>query len=227
MLPISDGHSIFEKSSVMARLERPKNPTLEQIQQAQAQHRLVMETPQIPPFDQGNLSVLMEYLEKIASLENRRQKARQAGDPERVTEIRAAQKKLARSEQAQLLRKFEMVRWGRVLAGALAQGVVLSLFVSLIFLAFTRHWSWSPLMLLTLPILWVVMMWNVAPPVWTGSGSPKRARKLARALGRRTETAGVYALVARPWLTAVVVWKMPRQLWAAYKASKAAKGKKK
>ncbi|MBI4459396.1 MAG: hypothetical protein HY648_04990 [Acidobacteria bacterium] len=211
----------------MARLERQRNPTLEEIQQAQAQRRLLMETPQIPPFDKGNLSTLTDFLEKIASLENRRKKARLSGDLDRVTEIKAAQKKLARSEQAQLLRKFEMIRWGRILAGALAQGAVLSLLVSLIFFAFTRNWSWSPLMLVSMPILWVAMMWNVAPPMWATSGSPKRARKLARALGRRTETAGVYALVAKPWLTAVVLWKMPPQLWAAYKASRAAKAKKK
>ena len=50
----------------MARFERQKNPTMEQLQQASAQHRLVMETPQIPPFDQGNLSTLTDHLEKIA-----------------------------------------------------------------------------------------------------------------------------------------------------------------
>ena len=47
----------------MPRVERTKNPTLEQIQQAQAQHRRIMETPQIPPFDQGNLSLLTVHLE--------------------------------------------------------------------------------------------------------------------------------------------------------------------
>ena len=61
----------------MPRVERAKNPSLEQIQQAQAQHRLVMETPQIPPFDQGNLNQLTDHLEKLASLENRRQKAKE------------------------------------------------------------------------------------------------------------------------------------------------------
>src|SRR3990167_5748365 len=88
------------KQSGMPRIERQKNPTLEQLQQAQAQHRLVMETPQIPPFDQGNLSALMDYLEKVASLETRRQKAKLAGDSERMTEIRANQKKMAASEAA-------------------------------------------------------------------------------------------------------------------------------
>src|SRR3990167_4950735 len=88
------------KQSGMPRVERQKNPTMEQLQQAQAQHRLVMETPQIPPFDQGNLSALMDYLEKIASLENRRQKAKQSGDVERAAELRANQKKLARSDPA-------------------------------------------------------------------------------------------------------------------------------
>ena len=211
----------------MPRIERQKNPTLEQLQQAQAQHRLVMETPQIPPFDQGNLSALMDYLEKIASLENRRQKAKQAGDRERVTEIRSAQRKLAGSEQAQTLRKFEMTRWGRVLAGALAQGAVLSLVLSLLWLAIFREWHWRPLALITMPLLWFLLMWNLAPPVLGATGSPKRARKLARALTRRTQTAGVYALVARPWLTAVVLWKMPRQIWMAYKSRKAAGPKKK
>ena len=88
----------------MPRIERAKNPSLEQIQQAQAQHRLVMETPQIPPFDQGNLSVLMEHLEEVASLENRRQKAKLAGDSERMKEIQTAQRKLAQSDPARLLR---------------------------------------------------------------------------------------------------------------------------
>lgn len=207
----------------MPRIERAKNPSLEQIQQAQAQHRLVMETPQIPPFDQGNLSVLMDYLEKIASLQNRRQKAKLAGDPERTKEIRTAQRKLAQAEPARLLRRFELIRWGRIFGGALAQGMAVSLLVSLLQLAITQSWSWSPLSLITLPILWLVLMWNLAPPVWSASVSPKRARKLARALGRRTETAGVYALVARPWLAARVLWKLPPQLWAAYKARRAKK----
>ena len=210
----------------MPRIERQKNPTLEQVQQAYAQHRLVMETPQIPPFDQGNLSSLMDYLEKIASLENRRQKAKQSGDVERAAELRANQKKLARSDPARLLRKFELTRWGRVLAGALAQGVVLSVLITLLWLAITGGWSWSPLALVTMPILWVVVMWNLAPPVFGASGSPKRARKLGRALSRRTQTAGVYALVARPWLTAVVLWKLPRQVWTSYKARKASKAGK-
>jgi len=209
----------------MARVERQKSPTVEQLQQAQAQHRMVMETPQIPPFDQGNLSALMDHLEKMASLENRRQKAKLAGDMDRVAEMRASQAKLAASENGRLLRQFEMTRWGRILAGALAQGAVFSLFVSLIQLAITREWSWSPLSLITFPILWVVMMWGVAPPVFGPSAAPKRVRKLARALGRRTQTAGVYSLVARPWLTAVVLWKMPGQVWTAYKARKAAKKK--
>src|SRR3990167_355183 len=90
------------KQSGMPRVERTKNPTLEQIQQAQAQHRLIMETPQIPPFDQGNLSALMDHLEKVASLENRRQKAKLAGDPERIAELRVTQQKLAQSESARL-----------------------------------------------------------------------------------------------------------------------------
>jgi len=193
-----------------------------------------METPQIPPFDQGNLSLLTDHLEKIASLENRRQKAKQkskfAADADEKAEVQAAetdfrakQKKLAQSDAARLLRKFEMTRWSRILAGSLAQGVVLSLFISLLWLALARVWSWSPLALLTPPLLWITLMWGQAPPVLSRSPSPKRARKLARALGRRTETAGLYSLVARPWLTAVVMWKMPRQLWAAYKARKAAK----
>ena len=175
----------------MVRVERKRNPTLEELQQAHAQRRMVMETPQIPPFDQGNLSTMMDLLEKIASMENRRQKAKLSGDTARVEEIRASQKKLASAEQGQMLRNFEMAFWGRVLAGALAQGVALSLFLSLL-------------------------------PVLTTSASPKRARKLARALSRRTQTASVYALVAKPWLTAVAIWKMPPQLWAAYKSQKAA-----
>ncbi|OFV93846.1 MAG: hypothetical protein A3F68_08080 [Acidobacteria bacterium RIFCSPLOWO2_12_FULL_54_10] len=200
---------------------------MEQIQQAQAQHRLVMEPPQIPPFDQGNLAVLIEFLEKMASLENRRQKAKLAGDPERMNEIKAAQKKLAQTEQWALLRKFELVRWGRILLGALAQGAVMSVVITLIYYAFARQWSISPLTLILFPLMWVFLIWNIAPPVMTVTGSPKRARKLGRALSRKTQTAGVYALVARPWLTAVVFWKMPRQLWQAYKAEKAAKAKKK
>jgi hypothetical protein len=207
----------------MARLERQKSPSLEQIQKAYEQRRLVMETPQIPPFDQGNLSVLMEFLEKVASLENRRQKAKLAGDQDRVAEMRANQKKLAQSEQARLLRTFERTRWGRVLAGALAQGTVLSIFVSLLQLLLTRQWHWSPLTFVSIPILWGLLMWSLAPPVLGTAGSPKRARKLSRALSRRTQTAGVYALVARPWLTATVLWKLPPQLWAAYKARKAGK----
>ena len=216
----------------MPRVERAKNPSLEQLQQAQAQHRLVMETPQIPPFDQGNLRVLTDHLEKLASLENRRQKVRQksklAIDNEEKaairaseTDLRARQKKLAQSDGARLLREFERVRWARVLAGALGQGVVISLLVSLLWLALFREWGWSILSLLTPVVFWIILMWNNAPAVLTSSPSPKRARKLARALGRRTETAGLYSLVARPWLTAVVLWKMPRQVWQAYKARKA------
>jgi len=177
----------------------------------------------------------MDHLEKIASLENRRQKVKQkakfAADAEEKAEIRAAetdfrakQKKLAQSEAARLLRRFEMIRWGRILAGALAQGAVLSLFFSLLDLALIHgQWHWSPLALVTPPILWFTLMWGQSPPVLSRSPSPKRARKLARALSRRIETAGLYALVARPWLTAVVVWKIPRQLWMAYKARKAQK----
>ena len=208
----------------MPRIERAKNPTLEQIQQAQAQHRLVMETPQIPPFDQGNLSLLMDHLEKAASLENRRQKAKLAGDAGRMAEIRAAQQKLAQSDAARLLRRFEVIRWGRILAGALAQGAALSLFFTLSDLALIhRQWHWSPLSLVTPLIFWVIVIWRYAPPVWGKSSSPKRARKLARALSRRTETAGFYSLVARPWLAAVVFWKLPRQLWLSYKARKSPK----
>jgi hypothetical protein len=127
------------------------------------------------------------------------------------------------SEPARLLRAFEMTRWSRVLAGAAAQGVVLSLLTSLLLLPFTGRWSWSPLSFLLMPILWVILTWSLAPPVLGASPSPKRARKLAKALGRRMQTAGMYALVARPWLTAVVLWKVPRQLWTAYRARKAAK----
>ena len=215
----------------MPRIERAKNPSIEQIQQAQAQHRLVMETPQIPPFDQGNLNALTDHLEKLASLENRRQKAQQkskvALDADEKAEIQAAeadfrakQKKLAQSEAAKMLRQFEKIRWGRILAGAFAQGAVISLVVSLIWLALFREWSWSILALLTPPLFWVILMWGNAPPVLTSAPSPKRARKLARALGRRMETAGLYSLVARPWLTAIVLWKMPRQIWQARKAGK-------
>ena len=206
----------------MARLERQKNPTIEQMQQAAAQHRLVMETPQIPPFDQGNLSALMDHLEKAASLENRRRKAKLAKETERIDEIRASQKKLAQTEGARQLREFEKTRWMRILAGAAAQGVALSLLVSLLQLAFTRSWSWSPLTFLIMPIMWVVLMWNLAPPVFGVTASPKRSRKLAKALSRRLQTAGVYSLVAKPWLTAVVLGKMPKQFLAAYRARKAA-----
>ena len=142
----------------MPRIQRAKNPTLEQIQQAQAQHRLVMETPQIPPFDQGNLSLLMDHLEKVASLENRRQKAKQAADAERMAEIRVTQRKLAQSDGARLLRRFELIRWGRILAGGLAQGAALSLFFSLIFLLLYQNLVWFALPVLTPPILWVVVM---------------------------------------------------------------------
>ena len=207
----------------MARIERQKNPTIEQMQQAAAQHRMVMETPQIPPFDLGNLSALTDHLEKMASLENRRQKAKLAGDTARVAEIRASQKKLAQSDGARQLKSFELTRWGRILAGAAAQGAVLSLFFSLLHLAITRSWGWYPLSFLILPMMWGILMWNLAPPVFGPNASPKRARKLAKALGRRLQTAGVYALVARPWLTAVVLGKMPRQLLAAYRARKARK----
>jgi len=194
------------------------------MQQAYAQRRLVMETPQIPPFHQGNLSTVMDFLEKIASLENRRKKAQLSGDTDRAAEMRTSQKKLASSEQAQLLRTFERTFWGRILAGSLAQGVVLSLFVSLVELGLTHphRWSWSFLSLISLPIIWAALMWGLAPPVWSITTSPKRARKLARALSRRTQIAGVYALVAKPWLTALAAWKMPPQIWAAYKAQKAA-----
>jgi hypothetical protein len=73
-----------------------------------------------------------------------------------------------------------------------------------------------------LPVLWIILIWNLAPPFFSVAGSPKRARKLARALGRRMQTAGVYSLVARPWMTAVVLWRLPRQLLAARRAQKAA-----
>jgi hypothetical protein len=204
----------------MARIERQKNPTIEQLQQAAAQHRLVMETPQIPPFDQGNLSALMDHLEKSASLQNRRQKAKLGGDTERMAEIKAAQKKLSQTEGARQLRKFERTRWTRILLGAAAQGAVVSLFVSLLDLVITRTWGWYPLTFLMLPVLWVILMWNLAPPVFGVSDSPKRTRKLARSLGRKLQTAGAYSLVARPWLTAVVLWRIPSQLLAARRAKK-------
>ena len=207
----------------MARIERQKNPTIEQMQQAAAQHRLVMETPQIPPFDRGNLSAITDHLEKLASLENRRQKAKLGGDTERVAEIRGNQKKLGQSDGAKLLKSFEQTRWLRILAGAAAQGAVVSLVLSLLHLAIARQWGWYPLSFLLFPIMWIILMWNVAPPVLGISASPKRARKLAKALGRRMETAGIYSLVARPWLTAVVLGKLPRQLIAAYRARKAGK----
>lgn len=205
----------------MARVERKRNLTLEEMQQAYSQRRLVMETPQIPPFDEGNLSTVMDFLEKIASLENRRLKAKLAGDAERVEEMRTNQKKLSASDQGQLLRKFQTTFWGRLLTGALAQGLAVSLLISLLQLAITRHWRWSPLSLVAIPLIWVMLMWGLAPPVWSTSASPKRARKLARTLSRRTQIASVYALVARPWLTAVALWKLPRQLWTAYKSRKA------
>jgi hypothetical protein len=205
----------------MARVERKRNPTLEEMQQAYSQRRLVMETPQIPPFDKGNLSTLMDFLEKIASLENRRQKAKLSGDTDRVEELRSNQKKLSASDPGQLLRRFQTTFWGRLLAGAFAQGLSVSLLISLLQLAITRHWHWSPLSLIAIPLIWVMLMWGLAPPVWSTSASPKRARKLARTLSRRTQIASVYALVARPWLTAVAIWKLPPQLWTAYKSRKA------
>lgn len=217
-------HGSFKKQSlVMARIERQKNPTMEQLQQAAAQRRLVMETPQIPPFDQGNLSVLTDHLEKMASLENRRQKAKLAGDTERIGEIRTNQKKLGQTDGARQLKRFEATRWSRILAGAAAQGAAVSLFFSLLHLAFARSWGWYPLSFFMFPILWVILMWNLAPPIFGAAPSPKRARKLAKALDRRLQTAGVYALVARPWLTAVVLAKMPKQLLAAYRSRKTRK----
>jgi hypothetical protein len=207
----------------MARIERQINPTAEQIKAAQSQHRMVFDAPQIAPFDQGNLSALMDYLEKIASLENRRQKAKFSGDTERVSEIVASQKKLANSEGAQMLRKFETTRWMRILAGAIAQGLVLSLLISLLAFAVTRSWTWSPLSFVVMPIMWIILMWNLAPPVFELAPSPKRARKLAKALGKRMQTAGVYSLVARPWMTLLVLWRIPKQLLAVYRANKAAK----
>ena len=206
----------------MARLERKKNPTMEEMQQAYAQRRMVVETPQIPPFDQGNLSTIMDFLEKIASTENRRSKAKLAGDKERMDEMKAAQGKLASTDQGQLLRKFEVTFWSRVMLGAFAQGAAFSLFISLIQLAITRHWSWSPLSFIMLPMIWTAIMWGMAPPVFTIATSPKRARKLAKALSKRTQVASIYALVAKPWLTAVAMWKLPRQVISAYKAQKAA-----
>jgi hypothetical protein len=195
-----------------------------------------METPQIPPFDQGNLSALTDHLEKLASLENRRQKVKQksklAVDADEKAEVqsavadfRAKQKKLAQSDAARALRQFERVRWGRILAGAFAQGAVLSLFVSLLWLLLFGVWSWSILSLLTPPLFWIILMWSNAPPVLTASPSPKRARKLAKALGKRMETAGLYSLVAKPWLTAVLFWRIPRQIWTVYKARKAERKK--
>jgi len=204
----------------MARIERQKNPTMEQLQQAASQRRLVMETPQIPPFDQGNLSVLTDHLEKMASLENRRQKAKLAGDTARVEEIRVSQKKLAQGDSARQLKRFETTRWSRILGGAAAQGAAVSLLFSLIHLAIARTWGWYPLSFIMFPAMWVILMWNLAPPVFGDTPSPKRARKLAKALDKRLQTAGVYALVARPWLTAVVLGKMPRQLMAAYRSRK-------
>ncbi len=182
----------------MARVERKRNPTLEEMQQAYSQRRLVMETPQIPPFDEGNLSTVMDFLEKIASLENRRQKAKLAGDTERVEEMRVNQKKLSDSDQGRLLRKFQSTFWGRILAGAFAQGLSISLLISLLQLAITRHWHFSPLSLVAIPLIWVMLMWGLAPAVWSTSASPKRARKLSRTLSRRTQIASVYALVLDP-----------------------------
>lgn len=207
----------------MARLERQINPTAEQLKAAQAQHRLVYDAPQVAPFDQGNLSVLMDHLEKVASLENRRQKAKLAGDTERVNEFKASQTKLASSDGAQQLRRFEITRWARTLAGSLAQGAVLSLVVSLLGLAFSGTWSWSPLAFVVIPIIWIIVMWNIAPPVLDSSPSPKRARKLAKALGKRLQTAGIYSLVARPWMTAYALWRIPKQALAVYRANKQAK----
>src|SRR6266478_8723908 len=155
----------------MARVERKRNPTLEEMQQAYSQRRLVMETPQIPPFDEGNLSTVMDFLEKIASLENRRQKAKLAGDTERVEEMRVNQKKLSDSDQGRLLRKFQSTFWGRILAGAFAQGLSISLLISLLQLAITRHWHFSPLSLVAIPLIWVMLMWGLAPAVWSTSAS--------------------------------------------------------
>lgn len=211
------------QSKVMARVERQVNPTAEQLKAAQAQHRMVFDAPQIAPFDQGNLSALMDHLEKVASLENRRQKAKLAGDTERVNEIAASQKKLAASDGAAQLKKFETTRWGRILLGSFAQGVVLSLLVTLLGFAFTRTWTFSALSLVVMPIMWIILMWNLAPPVLDSTPAPKRARKLAKALSKRMQTAGVYSLVARPWMTAYVLWRIPKQMLAVYKANKAAK----
>jgi hypothetical protein len=222
---LDGGGSLKAESEFMARIERQVNPTAEQLKAAQAQHRMVFDAPQIAPFDQGNLSALMDYLEKIASLENRRQKAKLSGDSERVAEIEAMQKKLPGSEGALMLRKFEMTRWTRVLLGAFAQGVVLSLLISLLAFAFTRTWTWSPLSFVVMPIMWVILMWNLAPPVFETAPAPKRARKLAKALGKRMQTAGVYSLVARPWMTALVLWRIPQQMLSVYRANKAAKKK--
>jgi uncharacterized membrane protein len=205
----------------MARIERQVNPTADQIKAAQAQHRMVFDAPQIAPFDQGNLSALMDHLEKLASLENRKQKAKLAGDTERVNELAASQKKLAETDGALQLKRFERTRWMRILLGALAQGVVLSVLVSLLGFAFTRSWTFSPLSFVVMPIMWIILMWNLAPPVLDATPSPKRARKLAKALGKRMQTAGVYSLVARPWMTALVLWRIPKQMLAVYRAKKA------
>lgn len=213
---------ISAESVDMARIERQVNPTAEQIKAAQSQHRMVFDAPQIPPFDQGNLSFLMDHLEKMASLENRRLKAKAAGETERVADLAASQKKLATSDGAGQLKKFEVTRWSRIVAGALTQGVVLSLVMSLLMLAFTQRWTWSPLSFVVMPIMWIILMWNLAPPVFGGAPSPKRARKLAKALGKRMQTAGVYSLVARPWMTALVLWRIPKQMLAVYRANKSA-----
>jgi hypothetical protein len=71
--------------------------------------------------------------------------------------------------------------------------------------------------------MWIILMWNLAPPVFDSTPSPKRARKLAKALGKRMQTAGVYSLVARPWMTAYVLWRIPKQLLTVYRTNKAAK----
>jgi ABC-type multidrug transport system fused ATPase/permease subunit len=201
----------------MARIERQINPTAEQIRSAQAQHRLAPMVPQVSPFDQGNLSALTDHLEKLASLENRRQKAKLAGDTERVNELATGQKKLSQSDGARQLKQFEATRWLRILAGSLAQGTVLSLVISLLGYAFTRNWSFSPLSFVFVPIVWIIIMWNMAPPVLDARPSPKRARKLAKALGNRMLLPGVYSLVARPWMIAYV----PKRAWDHYRARKA------
>ena len=61
--------------------------------------------------------------------------------------------------------------------------IVLSLVVSLLGYAITRNWSFSPLSFVIMPIMWIILMWNLAPPVLDSRPSPKRARKLAKALG--------------------------------------------